>query len=146
MWKGRAEFLAPLTKMCVSKVVFVWNEEVQKAFEKVKHKIANDAMLTHPDFSKTFEIHADDSLLQIGGVISQDKKPIAFFSKKLNSAQRNCPITENELLSIVETLKEYKYLLLGWRIIVHTDHRNLTFDNTNHTCNRVLRQKLLLEE
>ena len=64
----------------------------------------------------------------------------------MNKAQRNYPIIEKELLSIVETLKEFKYLLLGNRITVFTDHRNLTYSDTQHTCDRVLRQRLLLEE
>ena len=112
----------------------------------MKEKIANEAMLAHPDFSKHFDVHADSSAYQLGGVVSQEGRPIAFFSKKLNSAQKNYPITEKELLSIVETLKEFKYLLLGNRITVHTDHRTLTYPDTKHTCDRVLRQRLLLEE
>ena len=103
-------------------------------------------MLAHPDFSRPFEVFTDSSDYQLGGVVRQQGKPIAFFSKKLNKAQRNYPITEKELLSIVETLKEFKYMLLGNRITVYTDHCNLTHTDTKHTCDRVLRQRLLLEE
>ena len=70
--------------------------------------------------------------------MSQNGKPIAFFSKKLNKAQRNYPITEKELLSIVETLKEIKYMLLWNRITVFTDNRNLTHSDSQHTCDCVL--------
>ncbi len=38
----------------------------------------------------------------------QDEKPLAFYSRKLNSAQRNYTTGEQELLSIVETLKDLK--------------------------------------
>ena len=69
-------------------------------------------MLAHLNFSKPFDMHTDSSAYQLGGVISQEGRPIAFVSKKLNAAQKNYPITEKELLSIVETLKEFKYLLL----------------------------------
>ena len=103
-------------------------------------------MLVHPDFSKPFDVHTDSSGFQLGGVLSQEGKPIAFFSKKLNEVQKRYPITEWELLSIVEILKEFKYLLLGNRITIYTDHKNLTFDNTTQTCDRVLRQWLVLEE
>ena len=36
--------------------------------------------------------------------------------------------------------------MLGNRVTVYTDHKNLTHDETKHTCNRVLRQRLVLEE
>ncbi len=103
-------------------------------------------MLVHPDFSKPFDVDTDSSAYQLGGVVSQGGKPIAYFSKKLNAAQKNYPITEKELLGIVETLKESKYLLLGNQITVHTDQHNLTHPDTKHMCNRLLRQRLLLEE
>ena len=52
----------------------------------------------------------DASHLQLGAVISQDNKPIAFYSRKLNPAQQRYTTTERELLSIVETLKEFRGL------------------------------------
>ena len=44
-------------------------------------------MLAYPDFNKPFEIHTDASHYQLGAVISQNGKPIAFYSYKLNNAQ-----------------------------------------------------------
>ena len=146
MWKGRSSMLAPLTSMCGKNEKFEWTNQMQEAFKMVRAKISNEAMLVHPDFSKPFDVHMDSSDYQLGGVISQNGKPIAFFSKKLNQAQKKYPITEKELLSITETLKEFRYLLLGNRVTVYTDHTNLTHDETKHTCDRVLRQRLLLEE
>jgi hypothetical protein len=57
----------------------------------------------------------------------QEVKPLAFYSIKLNSAQKRYTIGEQELLSIVETLKEYRDLLLGKQAIVHTDHLNILY-------------------
>ncbi len=37
-------------------------------------------------------------------------------------------------------------MLLGHKIIVHTDHKNLTHPNLTHTSDHILRQRLLLEE
>ncbi len=50
------------------------------------------------------------------------------FSCKLNTAQQKYSMTEQELLSIVETLKEFKGMLWGQTITVYTDHKNLMQD------------------
>ena len=67
-------------------------------------------------------------------------------SKKLSETQKKYPTTDQELLAIVECLKQYKTMLLGQRIVVWTNHKNLTYKNTEHASDRVLRQRLLLEE
>ena len=48
------------------------------------------------------------------------------------------------MLAIVETLKEYRNILLGQKLIIHTDHKNLTCKNFN--TNRVMRWRLIIEE
>merc|ERR1711994_1048911 len=101
----------------------------------MKQIISQEVLLAYPDFNKTFDIHTDASDLQIGSVISQNNQPIAFFSRKLNPAQTRYTTTEKELLAIVEMLKEFRNILLGQRIKVYTDHKNL---NTN----RVMRWRL----
>ena len=79
-------------------------------------------------------------------MITQDGKPIAFFSRKLSKAQRKYSVTELELLSIVECLKEFKGMLWGQKLRVYTDHKNLVRDALGLTCDRVYRWRLLLEE
>ena len=74
-------------------------------------------------FSAPFEIHTDASKLQIGAVVSQKGKPIAFYSRNMNSSQQNYTTTEKELLSIVASLKELRNILLGHQITVYTDHK-----------------------
>jgi RNase H-like domain found in reverse transcriptase len=76
--------------------------------------------------------------------VSQDNRPIAFYSRKLNPAQTRYTTTERELLCIVETLKEFRNILLGQQIVVFTDHLNLTCKTFN--TERVMRWRLLLKE
>ena len=78
-----------------------------------------------PDFNKPFTIHTDASHYQLGAVISQDGKPIAFYRRKLNRLQTRYTTTERELLVKVEMLKEFRSILLGQKIKVYTDHKNL---------------------
>ena len=144
MWIRRSHILAPLTRLTSKKTKFVWDEAVQKAFEEIKRVVARDVVLAYPDFSQPFEIHTDASKHQLGAVIMQKGRPLAFYSRKLTPAQTRYTTTERELLSIVETLKEFKTILLGQQIIVKTDHKNLTYHDT--TSDRVLRWALLMEE
>ena len=88
----------------------------QKAFNAIKKIISRKTLLSYPNFDKPFDIHTNASDLQLGTVISQNYKPIAFYSRKLNPAQTRYTTTEKELLAIVETLKEFKNILLGHKI------------------------------
>ena len=58
------------------------------AFEGLKAAVTKEPVLMLPDFTKTFEIHTDASDFAIGGVLMQEKHPIAFESRKLNEAER----------------------------------------------------------
>ncbi len=88
-----------------------WNEVHQRAFDHIKATIAKDVVLAYPDYSKVFEIYTDASSKQLGAVITQDNRPVAFFSWKLSDTQRKHSVTKIELLAIVETLKELKGML-----------------------------------
>eukprot|EP00804_Cyclotella_cryptica_P026303 CCRYP_007643-RA/>CCRYP_007643-RA protein AED:0.43 eAED:0.43 QI:0/-1/0/1/-1/1/1/0/89 len=87
----------------------------QKAFDDVKTSIAKDVVLAYPDYSMEFEIYTDASSKQLGSVITQGNRPLAFFSRKLSTTQQKYSVTELELLAIVETLKEFKGMLWGQR-------------------------------
>ena len=61
-----------------------------------------ETLLSYPDWKLTFTVHTDAFDKHLGSVISQNNKPIAFFSSKLSKPHRNYTTTEKELLSIVE--------------------------------------------
>ena len=130
--------------MCSAKAKFVWGKEQQKAFEDIKKVVSRETMLAFPDFNKPFHVYTDASDYQLGAVIMQDDKPLAFYSRKMNGAQRRYTTGEQELLSIVETLKEYRNILLGQKIIIHTDHQNILYNKM--ASDRIVRWRLLLEE
>ena len=144
MWPRRLEICAPLTAMTSSTVKWKWTEKEDHAFKEIKKIMARETLLAFPDFSKQFIIHTDASKTQLGSVISQEGKPIAFYSRKLNPAQTRYTTTERELLSIVETLKEFCTILFGQRIAIFTDHENLV--QKSLTSDRVMRWRLYIEE
>jgi hypothetical protein len=140
MWRHGSHLLAPQTDLTSNKDGTVgkqrgpikWEKVHQEAFDKIKQAITNDVILSFPDFDKPFEIHTDASDFQLGAVIMQERRPVAFYSRKLNPAQRNYTTGKREMLSIVETLRAYMNILLGHEIILYMDHQNLVNDRTRH--------------
>jgi len=136
-----SEKLAPLTDLVgecretkttkknkTKKKPWRWDPIHQQAVDNVKATIAKDIVLAYPNFSKSFEIYIDASTMQMGAVITQDNRPIKFFSRKLSETQTKYSVFKIELLAIVETLKEFQGMLWGQQTKVYTDHKNLTRD------------------
>ena len=150
LWPRRSELSAPLSSLThgskKGSVVQEWNDDCENAFIALKKLIAKETLLAYPNFNKKFTIHTDASDFQLGAVISQDGKPLAFYSRKLTSAQRNYTTTEKELLSIVETLKEFRNILLGYEVEIFTDHKNLTYESTECSSQRAQRWRGIIQE
>ncbi len=138
MWAKCYEMLAPLsdlggkcgktntTKKSKTKTKpWQWDPIHQQAFDNVKAAISKEVVQAYPDFSKLFEIYMDAATMQLGAVITQDNKPIVFFSQKLSKTQQKYSDAKIELLAIVETMKKFKGVLWGQSIKVCTDHKNL---------------------
>jgi hypothetical protein len=159
MWAKHTEMLAPPTDLVgecgetkatkknkTKKKPWRWDHIHQQAFDNVKAAIAKEVVLAYPDFSKSFEMYMDASAMQLGAVIAQDNRPIAFFSRKLSKTQQNYNVTKIELLAIVKTLQEFKGMLWGQSIKIFTNHKNLKRDALGLTSDRVYQWRLLLEE
>ena len=159
LWEKRSHLIAPLTdligecgetkatrKKKTKKKKFYWSDVHEQAFEAIKKVIAREVMLAYPDYNEPFEIFTDASTRQLGAVITQKGRPLAFFSRKLSAAQEKYTVTELELLSIVECFKEFTGMLWGQKIKVYTDHKNLVRDALGLSSNRVFRWRLTLEE
>ena len=132
MWPKRAHFLTPLTDICSTRRKFIWYDSQENAFQTIKCLVAEDVMLRFPDHGKPFSIYTDASNFQLGATIKQDDLPIAYFSKKLTPTQRRYSTVEQEMLAIVEVLKEYRNFLLGVDIIIYTDHKNLLSNSSSN--------------
>lgn len=149
MWKQRSHILSPLvdaTTKGKGKTPINWTPELNAAWLKLRDVISGETLLRYPDWNIPFEIHSDASDYQLGAVLSQEGKPIAFFSRRLSKAQMNYTTTEKELLSIVECLKQFRHILQGYPIKVYSDHKNLAYCATLSESQRVMRWRMILEE
>jgi hypothetical protein len=136
MWAKCRKMLAPLThfvgeckkikattKNGTNKKSWRWDAIQQQTFDNLKATIAKDMVLAYPDFTKPFKIYTDASTMQLGVVITQENRPIMFFSRKLNKVQSIYSFTKIELLALAETLKESLGMLWGQPIKVYTDQK-----------------------
>ena len=77
-WFQRSDLLAPLSELTGKNLKWEWTNIHQKAFEDIKKVISREVLLSYADFNKLFKIHTDASDYQLGSVILQNNKPIAF--------------------------------------------------------------------
>jgi len=108
-----------------------WTQESIDAFESCRIELSRAALLAHPAEALPLVLSADASDTAIGAALEQicnDKQqPIAFFSRKLNAAQRRYSTYDRELLAVYEAVKYFKEIIQGRRVIIRTDHKPLTY-------------------
>jgi hypothetical protein len=118
-------------------VPFKWEEAQQKAFDELKMKLTTTPVLALPDFSKTFEIECDASGIRIGGVLMQERKPIAFFSEKLSGPPLNYSVYDKELYALVRSLENWQHYLFPKEFVIHSDHESLKHHKGQLKLNRM---------
>ena len=79
--------MAPITD-CSKREDFEWTRAAVRAFREIKERMTEVLVMRLPDFTKVFEITCDASGIGIGGVLSQEKHTIAYFSEKLNDTKQ----------------------------------------------------------
>jgi transposase InsO family protein len=109
-----------------------WSKECQVSFEAAKDALADFVLLHHPDPSAPTALTTDASDVALGAELSQRTKdgtwvPLAFFSKKMNPAQKNYSALGRELLAMYEAVKHFRHFVEGKPFTIWTDHKPLTF-------------------
>lgn len=104
--KGYGQIAKPLTDL-LKKGQFCWTNQGSEAMKKLKEAIITAPVLTLPDFSQQFHIECDASGKGVGAMLSQNKKPVAYFSKALPVASLNRSIYEKELMALVLAIQHW---------------------------------------
>lgn len=121
---------APISELIrKSKEKFVWSDEADEAFERLKIELVSAPILATPDFDQPFQIECDASDLGIGGVLTQsqngERRVIAYMSSKLTATQRKYQVTERECLAVISAMEKFRPYIEGVHFTVLTDHASL---------------------
>ena len=132
--KDFAAIAEPLSRLTQKNKPFVWTQEAQDSFDKLKSALCATETLVYPHPELPCILDTDASDVAVGGVLSQVingvERPIAFFSKVLGSTQKNYCTTRRELLAVILALQHFRHYLLGNKIILRTDHHSIKWLKT----------------
>ena len=106
-----------------------WSDSHEKSFNALKSELTSAPVLQLPDFDKPFTVVSDAFDFAVGAVLLQDDHPVAYASRKLNSAELNYPTGEKELLGVKYSLEQFRHYLLGVHFTLITDHKPNTTIN-----------------
>ncbi|GJP84341.1 hypothetical protein CLOP_g14407 [Closterium sp. NIES-67] len=126
-----AGLTGPLTDLLQKGTFYEWGEKQQAAFEALKTLLMSPPVLCIADPERPFEVITDASDIAIGAVLMQDfgngLQPIAYESRKMQSAERNYPVHDKEILAIVHAFKIWRCYVTGADVTVRTDHKSLQY-------------------
>jgi hypothetical protein len=123
--KDFSTIAALLIEIIKKNIGFHWGSDQANAFAILKERLCSTPVLALPDFNKTFEIECDASGIEIGAVLVQDRRPIAFFNEKLSGVALNYPTYDKEFYALVRALETWQHYLWPKEFVIHTDHESL---------------------
>lgn len=121
---GYSHHAAPLTNL-MKKGAFIWTPEAHECFDKFKQLMTSCQVLDLLDFNKPFEIQCDTFGEGIGEVLTQDKNPITFNSRKLRGPEHSFSVYDKEMLAIMQALAKFRQYLIGSKFCIKTGHNSL---------------------
>jgi hypothetical protein len=103
--EGFSKIARPMTALLAKKVDFKWTPACQESFEMLKQKLTTAPVLGLPDVHKPFSVYCDASYTELGCVLMQKGKGVAYSSQQLKVHEKNYPTHDLELTAVVHALK-----------------------------------------
>ncbi len=103
--RAYSRMAGPLFELTKKDVMFVWDQNCQRAFDDLKRALVGAPVLVRPDFKGSFCLDVDWSTKGVGAILSQKegrfKRVIAYANKALTVAQRKFHPMERECYALI---------------------------------------------
>ena len=113
-------------RLLITNETFPINDNVLRVFEALKKEITN-AVVVAVDENVPFTIETDASEFSIAAQLTQGGRPVAFFSRTLNSSERQHSAVEKEAYAIVESVRRWRHYLIGRYFKIITVQQSVSF-------------------
>ncbi|EJD38860.1 DNA/RNA polymerase [Auricularia subglabra TFB-10046 SS5] len=136
-----ARITKPFNRLTEKNVPFSWGPTEEKAFAELRDAVCDDITLMLPQDRAPFRLETDASEYAASGVLHQiidgKPRPLGFFSKSFNAAERNYEIYDKEMIAVMWCLQHWRHHLMGAPSFeIWTDHRNLQYFREPQKVNR----------
>jgi len=89
--EGFSKMVSPLTQLTRKDQPFSWTDKCKECFEEMKKRLTTTPIIIIPDTSRMFEVYCDASYQDLGCVLMQEKRPVAYASRQLKVHEKNYP-------------------------------------------------------
>lgn len=112
------------------------------AFEYLKSEVAKACMTPISD-DAPFVVETDASDVAIGAILSQNDKPVAFFSRTLSGSERRHSSIEKEAQALVEALRHWRHYLIARHFTVITDQKSVSYMFSSTSTSKIKNDKIM---
>lgn len=117
---------APLIRLLTSEG-FKWTVEAHSTFDKLKAALISPPVLRLPYFTQPFVVECDACGEGLGAILSQQNRPIAYYSKALKGKAKLLSSYDKEMLTVVKSVRKWRPYIMGKPFVIKTNHRSLKY-------------------
>jgi hypothetical protein len=132
--------------------ILAWTPKLIEAWKSVKAAViqAPELALLTSDESDQIIMYTDASDFAYGGHLVQRQngveRSILFYSKTFNPVQARWSTSDKEMYAIVHGVLSNRFMLMGRRFIIRSDHKALMFNDRVSASSKIERWKVALSE
>ena len=114
-----------MTRLTQKNARFVWSDACENSFQLLKEKLTIAPVLTLPNGEDKFTAYCDSSRIELGCVLMQNSRVVAYVSRRLKKHEQNYPTHDLEMVVVIFPLKNWRHYWYGVTCEIFTDRESL---------------------